>query len=68
MTKSSRERVLARIAKDVLRIPTLKTRKCSLDFHEVAVWELKLALEFAYKVGQREPVKRRSPRVREVTP
>lgn len=68
MTNTSRDRMLARIAKGVLRIPTLKTSKSSADFHEVSVWGLKLALELAFKLGQSQSVKRRSPRVREVTP
>ena len=54
MTKTSRDRILARIAIEVLRISTLKTRKgSSLDFHEVAVWELHRALELAFMMGQR---------------
>ena len=69
MTKASRDRILARIAKEVLRIPTLKTRRGSrLDFHEVAVWELGRALELAFMVGQRHPATGRRPQVREVAP
>ena len=38
--------VLADIAKRMLNVETLKTRKMdSLDFHDVAVWQLKKALE-----------------------
>ena len=44
--------VLADIAKRVLNIETLETRKMdSLDFHDVAVWEIKKALEAAYRAG-----------------
>lgn len=43
---------LAAIAKKILDIPTLEARmQDSLDFHEVAVWEVKAALEAAYQVG-----------------
>ena len=58
MTRTSRDRILSRIAKDVLRIATLKTRKGGdLDFYEVAVWEVRRALELAYAVGQCNPPK-----------
>ena len=49
------EALLAKIAHDVLRIETLKTRKSDrLDFHEVAVWTLKDALHRAYFAGRRD--------------
>ncbi|MDP2430750.1 MAG: hypothetical protein Q8O33_01825 [Pseudomonadota bacterium] len=41
-----------RIAQKHLRIDTLETRKSdSLDFHDVAVWSLRDALEAAFKAG-----------------
>jgi PIN domain nuclease of toxin-antitoxin system len=44
--------VLADIAKRVLSIESLETRKMdSLDFHDVAVWQVKKALEAAYRAG-----------------
>jgi PIN domain nuclease of toxin-antitoxin system len=44
--------VVSKIAKNVLDIETLETRKSdSLDFHDVAVWELKKALRMAYLEG-----------------
>ena len=54
--KSQRQRpidkVLEDIAKEHLRVPTLETRKSdSLDFHDLAVWQLRAALEAAYQVG-----------------
>ena len=56
MTRTSRDRILARIAKDVLHIATLKTRKGGdLDFYEVAVWQVRRALELAFAVGQCYP-------------
>jgi len=37
-----------------LGFPTLKTRRSdSLDFHEVAVWSLREALEQAYEAGRK---------------
>lgn len=47
------DRELASIAKRILQIPTLETRKADhLDFHEVAVWSLKDALRIAYRLGR----------------
>lgn len=44
---------LEEIAKNTLHINTLETRSSDeLDFHELSVWELKAALEAAYKAGQ----------------
>ena len=44
--------LLAAIAKPTLHIDTLETRKSdSLDFHDVAVWSVKAALEAAYRAG-----------------
>ena len=58
MTRTSRNRILSRIAKDVLQIATLKTRKGGdLDFYEVAVWQVRRALELAFMVGQCNPSK-----------
>ncbi len=42
------DELLAAIAKETLHIDTLETRKSdSLDFHDVAVWSVKAALEAA---------------------
>ena len=63
MTKQAREQKhreqaearAAFIAKEVLGIETLETRKSDrLDFHEVAVWEMREALALAYQMGRRE--------------
>lgn len=44
--------ILEKIAEDHLLIKTLATQRVgSLDFHEVAVWCVKDALEAAYKAG-----------------
>ena len=46
------DEMLAAIAKAMLHIDTLETRKSdSLDFHDVAVWSVKAALEAAYRAG-----------------
>jgi hypothetical protein len=46
---------LASIARRIMDIPTLETRKSdSLDFHEVAVWEVLSALRLAYRTGRKE--------------
>ena len=46
------DQVLEDTAKEHLRVPTLETRKSdSLDFHDLAVWQLRAALEAAYQAG-----------------
>jgi len=47
------ENTLATIAKEQMQIETLETRKHdALDFHTVAVWEVKSALQAAYDAGR----------------
>lgn len=44
---------LTQIAKQVLKVPTLAYRNSdTLDFHEVSVGEIKLALRAAYEAGR----------------
>lgn len=44
---------LGSIARRTMDVPTLETRNSdSLDFHEVAVWEILKALRLAYRAGQ----------------
>jgi hypothetical protein len=46
------EQLLTHIAQDKLGIETLETRKSDgLDFHDVAVWCLRDALEAAFNAG-----------------
>jgi len=46
--------LLAGIARQHLLIPTLDTRRAdSLDFHDVAVWQVEAALKAAFDAGQR---------------
>lgn len=49
------EKALEEIARKRLYIDTLEEQGSDgLDFHEVAVWSLKAALEEAYKLGKGE--------------
>ena len=49
----SRNETIKRIARDILRVETLKPRgRDSLDFHDnISVWTIKEALEAAYDAG-----------------
>jgi len=55
MPKATRQQIdqlLTEIAKKHLNLETLETRNSdSLDFHDVAVWSLKDALQKAYEAG-----------------
>ncbi len=45
--------ILAAIAREHLSIPTLETRRAdSLDFHDVAVWQVEAALKAAFDAGK----------------
>ena len=44
--------ILASIAREHLRIPTLTSRQAdSLDFHNLAVWQVEAALNAAFDAG-----------------
>ncbi len=44
--------ILAAIAREHLSIPTLETRRAdSLDFYNVAVWQVEAALKAAFDAG-----------------
>jgi hypothetical protein len=46
------DQIITSIAREHLDIATLKTRKSdSLDFHDVAVWQVKIALKAAFEAG-----------------
>lgn len=52
---SKLETLLTQISQQHLGIETLQTRRSdSLDFHDVAVWCVRDALEAAFKVGVEE--------------
>ena len=47
------DKVLEGIAKKNFNVDTLQTRNSdSLDFHDVAIWSIKSALEEAFLAGQ----------------
>lgn len=48
---TTKEELFTEIAKQHLLINTLVETKSGLDFHEVAVWTVKAALEAAYQAG-----------------
>ena len=51
-TQQNIDQLLVEIAKKHLDLETLETRNSdSLDFHDVAVWSLKDALQEAYEAG-----------------
>ena len=51
---SKLEQLLTQIAQSKLGIETLETRKSDgLDFHDVAVWSVKDALEAAFEAGRK---------------
>jgi hypothetical protein len=46
------EQLLIQIAQQHLDVETLETRRSDrLDFHDLAVWSIKAALEAAYQAG-----------------
>jgi len=50
----TRDQALTGIATQILDLETLDTRKSDrLDFHELAVWQIKKALDAAYAAGQK---------------
>jgi len=51
---TERDNAINDIAREALGLETLETRRMdSLDFHDLAVWSIKVALERAYKAGRR---------------
>jgi hypothetical protein len=51
---AQRDAQLLEIARRQFRIETLETRNWDrLDFHDVAVWAIRAALEEAYEAGRR---------------
>lgn len=52
VAESAPDDLLLKIAKKHFDVETLATRKSdSLDFHDVAVWSIKNALQEAYEAG-----------------
>ena len=51
-TTTKRDQQIEAIARTILDIPTLEARNSDqLDFHEVAVWQVREALRKAYMAG-----------------
>jgi hypothetical protein len=49
-----RDTILAEIARQHLHLAPLESRNSdSLDFHDLAVWSIKAALEAAFEAGRR---------------
>lgn len=48
------EQAFEDIAQKTLLLDTLKTRNSSEDFQEMAVWQIKKALEQAYQLGLKQ--------------
>ena len=58
MTEAKKTAALADIASSFLQLETLATRnRDGLDFHDLAVWQIKAALEAAYEAGQKDAAK-----------
>ena len=52
-TTKHRDAEIARIGREILPLETLETRHSDgLDFHNIAVWTMKAALEAAYEAGR----------------
>lgn len=52
-TQAYKDATIQNIARDLLGLETLETRKRdSLDFHDLAVWQVKAALEAAFEAGR----------------
>ncbi len=50
--------LLTLIAQQHLKVETLETRHSdSLDFHDVAVWQIEEALEVAFEAGRQDGMK-----------
>ena len=59
------DQLFTQIASQHLDIPTLETRRSdSLDFHDVAVWQVREALQAAYLAGVAEGAKSALDRMR----
>jgi len=53
---------IEKIAREILDLETLETRKSdSLDFHDMAVWEIRKALEAAYNAGRDASIPKNKP-------
>lgn len=68
MPATNQNDLFAAIAREHLRIDTLETRNHDgLDFHEVAVWSVRAALQAAYDAGRARRPKPPAPPARKTT-
>lgn len=52
-TKRTAAKALEKIARETLGLETLETRRAdSLDFHDLAVWQIQKALKAAFDAGR----------------
>jgi len=52
-TQAYKDATIRNIARDLLGLETLDTRRRDcLDFHDLAVWQIKAALEAAFEAGR----------------
>lgn len=52
-TQEYKDATIQNIARDLLGLETLEARRRDcLDFHELAVWQIKAALEAAFEAGR----------------
>jgi len=52
-TQAYKDATIQNIARDLLGLETLEERRRdSLDFHELAVWQIRKALEAAFEAGR----------------
>lgn len=55
MNRTAQEQQITEIARKVLGLETLEPRGSDrLDFHELSVWQIRKALEAAYRAGWQE--------------
>ena len=55
MNSKKLNQLMTQIAQQHLRLETLETRHSdSLDFHDIAVWQIESALRAAFEVGRQD--------------
>ena len=58
MSNKKINQLMTQIAQQHLRLETLETRHSdSLDFHDIAVWQIESALRAAFEAGREEGLK-----------
>ena len=63
----AKKEIIEEIAKNIFRFETLETRKSDrLDFHDVAVWQIKAALSEAFHAGEILAIEERNLKIAEL--